>query len=169
MGHHEHRKEAPASARLAVITASDSRGEAEDESGHYLRDQAVAGGHEVAFYRVVRDEPEAIRAAIADATAAGAEAILVNGGTGIAGRDSTFEAVAGLLEKRLDGFGELFRMLSYAEIGSAAMLSRAVAGTVGDRVIFSMPGSPAAARLAWEKLLAPELGHVLRELRKHRH
>ena len=91
---------------------------------------------------------------------------MVNGGTGIAGRDRTYEAVAGLLEKRLDGFGELFRMLSYAEIGSAAMLSRAVAGVWDGRAVFSVPGSRAAVRLAWEKLLGPELGHVLRELRK---
>jgi molybdenum cofactor biosynthesis protein B len=166
MGHHEHRQEAPRQVRLGIITASDSRGEAEDEGGRFLREAAGAAGHQVASYRVVKDEPEAILAALAAAAAAGAEAVVVNGGTGIAGRDRTYEAVAGLLEKRLDGFGELFRMLSYGEIGSAAMLSRAVAGTWGGRVIFSVPGSPAAVRLAWEKLIAPELGHVLRELRK---
>ena len=166
MGHHEHRKEAPRSVRLAVVTASDTRGEAEDESGRHLREQAAAGGHQVVFYRVVKDDPAAIRAALADAATAGAEAILVNGGTGIAGRDRTYEAVAGLLETRLDGFGELFRMLSFAEIGSAAMLSRAVAGTIGGRAVFSMPGSRAAVGLAWERLIGPELGHVLRELRK---
>jgi molybdenum cofactor biosynthesis protein B len=120
----------------------------------------------VAFYRVVRDEPEAIRAALRDAAAAGAEALLVNGGTGIAARDRTYEAVTGLLEKRLDGFGELFRMLSFAEIGSAAMLSRAVAGTWQGRALFSVPGSLPAVRLAWERLIGPEVGHVLRELRK---
>ena len=166
MGHHEHKHEAPRSVRLAVVTASDTRGEAEDESGRFLREAAAAAGHEVACYRVVKDEPDAIRAALAEAAAAGAEAVVVNGGTGIALRDRTYEAVTGLLEKRLDGFGELFRMLSYAEIGSAAMLSRAVAGTWGGRVVFSVPGSLAAVRLAWEKLIAPELGHALRELRK---
>jgi molybdenum cofactor biosynthesis protein B len=166
MGHHEHRQEAPRRVRLAVVTASDTRGEAEDESGRFLRAAAAAAGHEVACYRVVEDEPDAIRAALAEAAAAGAEAVVVNGGTGIALRDRTYEAVAGLLEKRLDGFGELFRMLSFAEIGSAAMLSRAVAGTWGGRVVFSVPGSLAAVRLAWEKLIAPELGHALRELRK---
>jgi len=166
MGHHEHRQEAPRQVRLAVVTASDTRGEAEDESGRFLRERAAAAGHELVLYRIVKDDPEAIRRALAAAAQAGAEAILVNGGTGIAGRDRTYEAVAGLLEKRLDGFGELFRMLSYGEIGSAAMLSRAVGGTWDGRAVFSVPGSLAAVRLAWEKLLAPELGHVLRELRK---
>ena len=97
---------------------------------------------------------------------AGADAIVVNGGTGIAARDRTYEAVSGLLEKRLDGFGELFRMLSWQEIGAAAMLSRAVAGAWGGRAVFSVPGSKAAVRLAWEKLIGPEVGHVIRELRK---
>ncbi len=166
MSHHQHRAEAPSAVRFGVITASDTRGEAEDESGRLLREAVAAAGHQLASYAVVRDEPEAIRAALAAAAAAGAEAVVVNGGTGIAGRDRTFEAVSGLLEKRLDGFGELFRMLSYGEIGSAAMLSRAVAGTWSGRVVFSVPGSRAAVRLAWEKLIAPEVGHVLRELRK---
>ena len=166
MGHEEHKREGPARVRIFVVTASDTRGEAEDESGRHLREQVAAAGHQLASYAVVRDEPDAIRAALQAAAAAGAEAVVVNGGTGIAGRDRTYEAVAGLIEKRLDGFGELFRMLSFAEIGSAAMLSRAVAGTWGGRVVFSVPGSRAAVRLAWEKLIAPEVGHVLRELRK---
>jgi molybdenum cofactor biosynthesis protein B len=151
-----------------VVTASDTRGEAEDESGRYLRESAAAAGHTLAGYRIVKDDPAAIREALEEAARAGADAILVNGGTGIAGRDRTYEAVEGLLEKRIDGFGELFRMLSYAEIGAAAMLSRAVAGVWGGRAVFSMPGSKAAVRLAWEKLVGPELPHVLRELRKDR-
>ncbi len=167
MSHEEHRREGPSSVRLAVVTASDSRGEAQDTSGAFLRDAAAAAGHPVVLYRAVKDEPEAIRSALDDACAAGAQAILVNGGTGIAERDRTYEAVAGLLEKRLDGFGELFRMLSYAEIGSAAMMSRAVAGAWRRRAVFSMPGSTAAVRLAWEKLIAPELSHLVRELEKH--
>ena len=166
MGHQEHRLEAPRRIAFAVVTASDTRGEAEDESGRFLRDRAEAAGHGVAFYRVVKDEPAAIRAALTDAAAAGAEVLVVNGGTGLAARDRTYEAVTGLIEKRIDGFGELFRMLSWPEIGSAAMLSRAVAGTWGGRVIFSVPGSTAAVRLAWEQLIAPEAAHVLRELRK---
>jgi molybdopterin adenylyltransferase len=166
MSHDEHRHEAPRSVRIFVVTASDTRGEAEDESGAFLRSAALAAGHSLAGYRVVRDEPEALRAALAAAAEAGAEVVIVNGGTGIAARDRTYEAVAGLLEKRLDGFGELFRMLSYEEIGAAAMLSRAVAGVWGGRAVFSVPGSRAAVRLAWEKLIGPEIGHVVRELRK---
>src|SRR5512146_1742381 len=166
MGHHEHRNEAPPSVRFFVVTASDTRGEAEDESGTWLRAQIAAAGHALAGYLLVKDEPVALRGALDAAAAAGAEVIVVNGGTGIAGRDRTFEAVSSVLEKRLDGFGELFRMLSFAEIGAAAMLSRAVAGTWGGRAVFSVPGSKAAVRLAWEKLIGPEAGHVLRELRK---
>lgn len=166
MGHEEHRKEAPRTVRVFVVTASDTRGEAEDESGAYLKTVVAAAGHALAGYRVVKDEPALIRAALDEAARAGADAVIVNGGTGIAARDRTYEAVAGLLDKRLDGFGELFRTLSYGEIGSAAMLSRAVAGVWGGRAVFSVPGSGAAVRLAWEKLIGPELGHVIRELRK---
>jgi molybdenum cofactor biosynthesis protein B len=166
MGHEEHRREAPRGFKVFVVTASDTRGEAEDESGAYLRAAAAAAGHTVAGYLIVKDEPDQIRAALDHAARAGAEVIVVNGGTGIAVRDRTYEAVAGILEKRLDGFGELFRMLSWDEIGAAAMLSRAVAGVWGGRAVFSVPGSRAAVRLAWEKLIAPEAGHVLRELRK---
>jgi molybdenum cofactor biosynthesis protein B len=166
MGHEEHRREGPRSVRIFVVTASDTRSEAEDESGAFLREAAGQGGHVLAGYRIVKDEPVALRAALDEAARAGADAIVVNGGTGIATRDRTYEAVAALLDKRLDGFGELFRMLSYAEIGAAAMLSRAIAGTWGGRAIFSVPGSKAAVRLAWEKLIAPEIGHVVRELRK---
>lgn len=166
MGHEEHRHEAPRSVRIFVVTASDTRGEAEDTSGAFLREAAARAGHVVAGQRIVRDEPAEIRAALAEAARAGADAIVVNGGTGIAARDRTYEAVAGLLEKRIDGFGELFRMLSFGEIGSAAMLSRAVAGVWDGRAVFSVPGSEAAVRLAWDRLIGPELGHVVRELRK---
>ncbi|HET7827131.1 MAG TPA: molybdenum cofactor biosynthesis protein B [Anaeromyxobacter sp.] len=166
MGHEEHKKEAPRSLKIFVVTASDSRGEAEDVGGAFLREAIGKAGHAVAGYRIVKDEPAQIREALEEAARAGAEAIVVNGGTGIAARDRTFETVAGILEKRLDGFGELFRMLSYQDIGSPAMLSRAVGGVWGGRAVFSVPGSPAAVRLAWEKLIAPEVGHVLRELRK---
>ncbi len=167
MAHQEHRRSGPRSVKVFVVTASDSRGEAEDSSGRLLRDGAAAAGHEVVGYRLVKDEPDQIRAALEEAARAGAQAVLVNGGTGISGRDRSYEAVAGILEKRLDGFGELFRMLSFQEIGSAAMLSRAVAGVWRGRVVFSMPGSTAAVRLAWEKLIAPELPHLAFELGKH--
>lgn len=166
MAHEEHRREAPSKIRVFVITASDTRSEAEDGSGQFLREVIAAAGHDLAGYRIVKDDPVAIRAAVEEGVRASADALVVNGGTGIAGRDRTYEAVAALIEKKLDGFGELFRMLSYAEIGAAAMLSRAVAGSFGKRVIFSVPGSSAAVRLAWEKLIGPEVGHVIRELRK---
>ena len=166
MSHHEHRREGPATVVLGIVTASDTRGEGEDASGGWLRTAAAAAGHTIASYAVVKDEPAAIREALARAVSAGAQAIVVNGGTGIAARDRTYEAVAALLEKRLDGFGELFRMLSYEEIGSAAMMSRAVGGAWRGCAVFSVPGSTAAVRLAWEKLIAPELSHLVRELRK---
>jgi molybdenum cofactor biosynthesis protein B len=166
MSHVEHRREAPAALRFFVVTASDTRGEAEDESGAYLRGAIAAAGHALAGYRLVKDEPVELRRALDEAAAAGADVVVVNGGTGIAARDRTYEAVAAVLEKRLDGFGELFRMLSWQEIGAAAMLSRAVAGAWGGRAVFSVPGSKAAVRLAWEKLIGPEAGHVVRELRK---
>ena len=166
MGHEEHRHEAPRSIRVFVVTASDTRGEAEDESGAFLKDAAARAGHALAGYRIVKDEPAELRAALEAAAAAGADAILVNGGTGIAGRDRTYEAVAGILEKRLDGFGELFRMLSFEEIGSAAMMSRAVAGVVRGRAIFVLPGSEHAVRLAMTRLIIPELGHVVQQVGK---
>ncbi len=165
-GHEEHRAKGPRSVRIFVVTASDTRGEAEDESGRWLREAAARAGHVVVGYRIVKDDPDAIRAALGEAAAAGAQAVVVNGGTGIARRDRTYEAVSGLLEKRLDGFGELFRMLSWQEIGSAAMLSRAVAGVWDGRLLFSVPGSTAAVRLAWQKLVEPELPHLVHELSK---
>ena len=168
MGHEEHRHRGRRPARVFVLTASDTRGEAEDESGAYLRSAVAAAGHELAGYRVVKDEPAELRAALDAATALGAEAVIVNGGTGISPRDRTYEAVAGLLEKRLDGFGEIFRSLSFQEIGSAAILSRAVAGVWQGKAVFSVPGSTAAVRLAWERLIAPELGHLLYEISKGR-
>ncbi len=167
MGHEEHRRAGALPVRIFVVTASDTRGEADDASGAFLRDAVAAGGHVLAGYRIVRDEPDEVRAALVAAAEAGAQAVVVNGGTGISGRDRTYEAVATVLEKRIDGFGELFRALSFQEIGSAAMLSRAVAGTWGGRVVFSVPGSTSAVRLAWERLIAPEIGHVVFELGKH--
>ena len=167
MSHQEHREAGPKAVKVFVLTSSDSRGEAEDASGRFLREAAAGAGHQVVGHRVVKDEVDLIRAALGEAAEAGAEAVLVNGGTGISGRDRTYEAVAAMLEKRLDGFGELLRMLSFQEIGSAAMLSRAVAGVWRGRVVFAMPGSTSAVRLAWEKLIGPELPHLIFELRKH--
>ena len=144
---------------MGVITASDTRTEANDESGKLIRESLVAAGHQVIHYEVLPDDPQLIGDAIR-ATLAGLDGVIVNGGTGVAARDSTFEAVRGLLDKELEGFGELFRMLSYQEIGAAAFLSRALAGVSAGKIIISLPGSPAACRLALDKLLLPELGHI---------
>ncbi len=168
MGHREHRETAPRSITLAVITVSDTRTPETDESGMLISDLCRQAGHQTVHHVVVPDDPGKLRSAVSEALARpGVQAVLVNGGTGISGRDRTFEAISGLIEMRLDGFGELFRHLSYQEIGPAAMLSRAVAGVVAGRPVFSMPGSPAAVRLAMEKLILPELSHVVAEAAKH--
>ena len=144
---------------MGVITASDTRTVESDESGRLIRTMLAAAGHEVAYYEIIRDEPAQIAQAI-NQQLARLDGIIINGGTGIAARDSTFEAVRSLLDKELPGFGELFRMLSYQEIGSAAFLSRATAGIRAGKIVVSIPGSPDACRLALEKLLIPELGHI---------
>lgn len=162
----EHKEHAPKSLRVAVITISDTKNAEADESGRLLRDGIGRAGHEVADYAIVRDEVSAIQEAIDAAVGRGADAVVANGGTGLAKRDVTIEAVAPLLEKTLDGFGDLFRLLSYRRIGSAAMLSRAIAGVHRGRVIFCLPGSPDGVKLAWEELIAPELPHLVGLLRK---
>lgn len=159
MAVHEHKHRPSRPLKLGVITVSDSRTEATDESGKLIRDLLAGAGHVLAYYEIMPDEPRQIAAAIR-AKRADLDGIVINGGTGIAPRDQTYEAVKGLLDKELDGFGELFRMLSYQEIGSAAFLSRATAGISGGKILVSLPGSPAACRLGVEKLLLPELGHM---------
>jgi molybdenum cofactor biosynthesis protein B len=163
--HHEHKARAPKSAKVWVITCSDSRTKENDAGGSAIVAGLNAHGHVVAGYDIVPDEPAKILAQIAGARAAGAQAVLMTGGTGVSKRDSTFEAVSSALVRPLPGFGELFRMLSFEEIGSAAMLSRATAGVTSEGLlVFAMPGSPAAVKLAMEKLILPELGHLLEEL-----
>jgi molybdenum cofactor biosynthesis protein B len=167
MGVGDHKKHAPASVRVFVVTVSDSRTEETDTSGRAAKEMIVAAGHQVAGYRILKDEPAQVAALIRQiADDRSADAVITSGGTGISSRDSTYEAVAGLLDKRLDGFGELFRMLSYAEIGSAAMLSRAVGGLHRGLVVFATPGSTAAVKLALEKLILPELGHLSFEVHR---
>jgi len=149
-----------------VITVSDTRDETTDTSGALVKRLLEEGGHTVAGYEIVKDEPEDVRALIARALAQpGVDVVLLNGGTGIAPRDGTYEVVSGMLDKRIDGFGELFRSLSYEDIGSAAMLSRAVAGAAGSRVVASMPGSRGAVELAMTRLLVPQLGHMVAQVR----
>lgn len=167
MGHAEHQEQARAQLqeriRCVVITISDTRTPETDTSGAAIREALTQAGHDVVKYAIVRDEPEQIGALIRALAADRCKLILTNGGTGIARRDSTFEAIDGLLEKRLPGFGELFRMLSYADIGPGAMLSRATAGTHAGTLIFCLPGSTGAVRLALEKLIMPELDHLVWE------
>jgi len=164
MARHEHHRHDVPAVGCAVITVSDTRTAETDGSGTRIQELLRAQGHRVEHYRILKDEPAAIVAAIRAAPAA-AEVIIINGGTGLARRDTTYEAVSRLLEKELSGFGELFRMLSYEQIGAAAMLSRASAGVTGGRVVFSIPGSTAAVELAMTKLILPTLGHVVALLR----
>lgn len=162
-----HRASAPASVRCAVLTVSDTRTEETDASGALIREMLGFAGHVVADYRIVPDEPEQIRRIVTEWIARDdIQAVLTNGGTGIAARDTTYDAIAALLDKRIDGFGELFRMLSWQEIGAAAMLSRAVAGVAGGALIIAMPGSTNAVRLAMTRLVSPELGHLVYEIGK---
>jgi len=154
-------------ARVWVLTVSDTRTEVDDESGRLCRTLAEGAGHEVVGYGILPDDPGAVRNRCRSLAESGdCDVILVNGGTGISPRDNTYEAVAALLTKRLDGFGELFRMLSYAEVGSRALASRAVAGLADRTLLFAMPGSTKAVRLAMEKLIVPEIGHLAGEMRK---
>ena len=157
----EHKAHAPARVRCVVCTVSDSKTPETDTSGRLIRELLAGAGHEVVSHHLVRDEPSQVHAVIHQAcTHPGVQAVIFTGGTGIAPRDQTFEAIDTLLEKRLPGFGELFRLLSYEEIGAAAMLSRAQAGVRAGRAIFSLPGSPAACRLGVERLILPELSHM---------
>ena len=160
----EHKASAPASVGCYILTVSDTRTEATDTGGRAAVDLLIAAGHRVAGRTIVKDDADQVRDTIGRQLAnPDVQVIITTGGTGISSRDTTYEAVCGLLWKKLDGFGELFRLLSYEQIGSAAMLSRAVAGTIAGRVLVSLPGSEAAVRLALEKLIIPELGHLVRE------
>jgi molybdenum cofactor biosynthesis protein B len=163
----EHKSQAPVSAACFVLTVSDSRTAATDTSGDAIRTLLEAAGHVVAGSEIVKDEPVMVTAMVrAQLVDDRVRVVITTGGTGVSSRDGTFEAIDGLLEKRLDGFGELFRMLSFQEIGSSAMMSRATAGTVARKAIFVLPGSENAVRLAMTRLIIPELGHILQQLDK---
>jgi molybdopterin adenylyltransferase len=165
VSHLEHKQTSPKTVRCFVLTISDSRTLENNASGDAIVEALAGAGHEIVGREIVKDEPAHVRDALSR-KCIDCDAIITTGGTGITSRDSTYEAVAALFDKRLDGFGELFRMLSYAEIGSAAMMSRACAGTIGRTVVFSLPGSPNAVRLAMSKLIVPELPHIVRELNR---
>lgn len=167
-GHH-HRQAAPEDVATAVVTVSDTRDLASDTGGQLVEAMLREAGHSVVGRRVVKDEPAAIGEALSAALLEPAvRAVIFTGGTGIAPRDVTPETIEPRLERVIPGFGELFRMLSYADIGSAALLSRALAGLAGGKVVFVIPGSRGAVRLALEKLILPELGHLAGEARKTR-
>lgn len=162
----EHRAQAQTqgSVPFAIVTVSDTRTPENDQSGALIRVLAVAAGHTVVEYRIVKDEPEQVEQALEDFAEGPARLIIFNGGTGISRRDRTFDVISRRLEKTLPGFGELFRMLSYEQVGAAAMLSRATAGVFRGRVVASIPGSPDAVTLAMEKLILPEIQHLAWEL-----
>lgn len=167
MAHAHSTGETPESIGVAVLTVSDTRSPETDASGDLARRAIEAAGHRVFDYRVARDEPEQVRAQVLSWLAEdGCDAVVVNGGTGISTRDRTHEAISGLLEIKLPGFGELFRALSFEQVGSAAMLTRATGGVARGRPVFSIPGSPKAVELALSRLILPELRHLIDELRK---
>lgn len=158
----EHRRQGPVSVRCAVVTVSDSRTVENDTGGQAIVELLQGAGHQVVEREIVRDESERIASLVLRITPrADIDAILLTGGTGIAPRDQTPETIKTLLTKELPGYGEFLRMLSYQEIGPAAMLSRALGGLVEQTVVLTMPGSPAAVRLAMEKVILPELGHLV--------
>ena len=163
----QHRAEAPSSVRCAVVTVSDSRTLETDTGGLAVVERLRQGKHEVVDRQIVPDEPERIRellAAYRDRD--DVDAILITGGTGISRRDRTFDVVNEMLTTPLPGYGELFRMLSYEQVGAAAMLSRATGGLMDRKVLLTMPGSPAAVHLAMGKIILKELAHLVREARR---
>jgi molybdenum cofactor biosynthesis protein B len=163
----DHKAAVPTSVACFVLTVSDTRTLETETSGRAIAELLEAAGHRVVGRAVVRDEPAEVARVVTETIAAGeAQAVITTGGTGLARRDSTFEALVGLFDKRIDGFGELFRSMSFEEIGAAAMLSRATAGVIDDRAVFLLPGSEHAVRLAVNRLIVPELGHLVGQLQR---
>ena len=163
----QHKKAAAARGpvRIAIITVSDTRTPETDKNAHFLREAIATAGHIVEASRLIRDEPLEVDAVLEElVTTTRSQILFWNGGTGISPRDTTYDALSRKLEKTLPGFGEIFRMLSYHEIGAAAMMSRATAGVYKGRVVISTPGSPNAVKLAWEKLILPEISHLAWEV-----
>lgn len=167
MSHQSHRAEGPHVVGCFVLTVSDTRTEATDASGRAIKELLTEAGHLVRGQAIVKDEPLEVERVVGEQLAVDAVSVIITtGGTGITSRDSTYEAIDRLLDKRLDGFGELFRMLSFQEIGSAAMMSRAVAGVARGKIIAALPGSESAVRLAMNRLLIPELSHLVQQVKK---
>lgn len=167
MGVDEHRAKAPKSVAVAIVTVSDTRTVSDDSSGNAIADLLKAAGHRIGRRSLVKDEVEDIQKVLREAIEdSGVDAVVISGGTGIARRDVTLEAVSAFQEKAIPGFGELFRALSYQEIGSAAMMSRAAAFVTEGKLVFCLPGSEKAVRLAISRLIIPELGHAIWEVRR---
>lgn len=163
----QHRSYAPESLGFAAITVSDSRVDDDDRSGHIMRDLIIGARHKMIQHTIVPDEVEEIRATLsATLDTQEVDVVLLSGGTGLAPRDVTVAAIEPILERKIEGFGEIFRTLSFQQIGPAAMLSRAVAGVTGKKAVFALPGSPAAVRLAMEELILPEAAHLIGQLRR---
>ena len=164
MGYEEHKQKAPQSVSCAVLTISDSRTERDDESGKLIKHRLSDSGHRVMSYSILKNEADSIKKKIYELLRQEElQVIITSGGTGVSHRDITVETISPILEKKLDGFGELFRSLSYQEIGTTSIMSRAIAGVVGGKVILCLPGSPEAAKLAMDKVILPEIGHLVRE------
>ena len=163
MSHHEHEAQAPASLRIAVLTLSDTRTEAEDRSGAILKDELLAAGHQIVAYRLIREDPEGIEETLRAFLALDVDAVITNGGTGLTARDGTIEVARRLLQKELPGFGELFRALSFQQIGAAALLSRATAGLANGKILVCLPGSSKGVRLALRRILLNQLPHMVWE------
>lgn len=162
----EHRRQSPQQVRCAVVTVSDTRTLENDRGGALVVEKLSAAGHEVAHRQIVPDDPKTIRVLVKEFASADLDAVLLTGGTGITARDTTYETVSELLTKAMPGYGELFRMLSFDQVGPAAMLSRAIGGVVGKTIVLTMPGSTAAVELAMDRLIVPEIAHLVHEARK---
>ncbi len=166
MGADDHREKAgQQSIGVGLVTVSDTRTPETDQNYHYQRGRLEELGHQVIAYRIIKDEPDQVAAALVDMVETPAvRIVLFNGGTGIAPRDTTYDVISRMLEKTLPGFGEIFRMLSYQEVGAAAILSRATAGVYKSTFVASMPGSPNAVQVALEKIILPEINHLAWEV-----
>jgi len=164
VSYQEHKQKAPRHVNCAVLTISDTRTERDNESGKLIREKLSQNGHQVMFYSILKNEADSIKKKIDELLSEEElQVIITNGGTGVSHRDVTVDTISPILEKKLDGFGELFRFLSYQEIGTASVMSRAIAGVAGGKVILCLPGSLEAANLAMDKIILPEIGHMVRE------
>ncbi len=164
MGYQEHKEKSPRNVSCAIFTISDTRTEETDESGRLLRERLTQNGHSIVQYSILKNDADDIRQKIQDLLREDAvQVIITSGGTGMSRRDSTVETVLPMLEKKLDGFGELFRFLTFQELGTASIMSRAMAGAARGKVIICIPGSLGAVRLAMDKIILPEIGHMVRE------